>query len=219
MKINKFLKMLVLSAVVVSSFSYSTLPAQALPPNYISWQQAQVDKDGHRHNELGTVIMSSRNPETGQSLEINPKTNLQATRLTDNSGKPKTGMQSVDNGVSWMMYDENGFSEADGYLLKDGKIYRTSKYQNILACDNQLSNGRYFWAITDSANSAPYCATNQWQSLGNNKWIYLGSDGLSVVNNWIKSGNDWYYLGADSIMVRNTYVGNYQIGADGKWIQ
>ena len=211
--------MLVLSAVVVSSVSYSTLPAYADPPNAVSWQQAQVDKDGHTHNEFGTEIISSRDPSTGRSLEINPKTSVAATRLTDNNGKPRTGLITCDNGASWEIFDENGFAEVDGYLVKDGRIYRTSKYGNVLGADNQITNGRYFYTTEDAKNTAPYCIINKWGSLGNDKWIYLGSDGLSVVNTWIKSGNDWYYLGADSLMVRNTYVGNYQIGADGKWIQ
>lgn len=72
--------------------------------------------------------------------------------------------------------------------------------------------------------------TNQWVGA-----YYVDGNGKKVTNKWLQIGNDWYffkadgtlkknawegdyYLGPQGKMLTNQWVGEYYVGADGKWV-
>ena len=39
-----------------------------------------------------------------------------------------------------------------------------------------------------------------------------------MVTGWQKIDGEWYYFGAGGAKAANTWIGNYYVDADGKWI-
>ena len=230
MKINKFLKMLVLSVAVVGSISTTSAFASTAPPGWDT-NGNRVDSNGtvietnaevlvrqnNNLNELGTKIIVARVSGTGASNEVNPKTGQGCGRYTKDDGTPYTGIfKDPANASVWYILDENGFLVSNAYVTQDGKTYRTGQYGNMIATINYTSDGHVFW-LDQAANELPVCETSTWKKI-NNQWYYLDSTGLSVQNQWQKSGNDWYYLGADGKMATSTTIDGYTLDSTGKLV-
>ena len=70
--------------------------------------------------------------------------------------------------------------------------------------------------------------TNGWAKDSHEKWFYLGSDGLMIINGWVlyKGSNDtqayWYYFGADGAMFESLWAywdeDFYYLDKDGKML-
>lgn len=56
-----------------------------------------------------------------------------------------------------------------------------------------------------------------WQQY-NRQWYYLGTDG-QMQTGWVNDGGLWYYLYSDGSMAHDTFIGQYQVGSNGEWIQ
>jgi len=55
-----------------------------------------------------------------------------------------------------------------------------------------------------------------WKTIGNNTYYFSASG--AMVTGWQKIDGEWYYFGAGGAKVANTWIGNYYVDADGKWI-
>ncbi|MEG2349246.1 MAG: hypothetical protein RSB57_01890 [Hungatella sp.] len=56
-----------------------------------------------------------------------------------------------------------------------------------------------------------------WIDDGTNRY-YLDEDGVKKTG-WFKSKGCWYYLDEDGILASSTWIDNYYVNADGKWIK
>lgn len=50
-------------------------------------------------------------------------------------------------------------------------------------------------------------------------WYYLSPNSGQMQTGWIEDNGSWYYLNNSGAMVTNTYIGQFYIGSNGKWIQ
>lgn len=50
-------------------------------------------------------------------------------------------------------------------------------------------------------------------------WYYLSPNSGQMQTGWIQDNGSWYYLNNSGAMVTNTYIGQFYIGSNGKWIQ
>ena len=50
-------------------------------------------------------------------------------------------------------------------------------------------------------------------------WYYLSPNSGQMQTGWIQDNGAWYYLNNSGAMVTNTYIGQFYIGSNGKWIQ
>lgn len=57
---------------------------------------------------------------------------------------------------------------------------------------------------------------NAWKNI-DGKWYYFNGSGY-MTTGWQKVDGNWYYMYSNGAMARNTWVGDYYVGADGKWI-
>ena len=53
----------------------------------------------------------------------------------------------------------------------------------------------------------------------NGTWYYLSPNSGQMQTGWIQDKGSWYYLNNSGAMVTNTYIGQFYIGSNGKWIQ
>ena len=58
-----------------------------------------------------------------------------------------------------------------------------------------------------------------WQKTGGRWWYGTNSDNSTYYyNGWQQIDGDWYYFDAAGWMLENQWVGNYYVGADGRWV-
>lgn len=77
-----------------------------------------------------------------------------------------------------------------------------------------------------------------WTAQADDTWIYQNDDGISVTGwidddgdkyfldedgvkktGWYKTKGCWYYFDEDGILESETWVDNYYVNAEGKWIK
>lgn len=77
-----------------------------------------------------------------------------------------------------------------------------------------------------------------WEAQADDTWIYYNDDGESVTGwidddedkyylddegnkktGWFKSSGSWYYFDEDGILASDTWVDNYYVNAEGKWVK
>ncbi|WP_244834081.1 serpin family protein [Clostridium sp. BJN0001] len=81
------------------------------------------------------------------------------------------------------------------------------------------ADDRYVW---QNNNGKWYYYEDQnvlkgWQ-IYNNDWYYLGATG-EMQTGWIQDAGKWYYLYSDGSMAHDTFIGDFEVGSDGAWIE
>ena len=59
-----------------------------------------------------------------------------------------------------------------------------------------------------------------WKKNSDGNWTYLGADGQSVRNSWVKDGTTVFFVGFDGVLVKDNYATDgYYVNTDGSWDQ
>ena len=143
------------------------------------------------------------------------------TYYFDGNGYMVTGWQKINDKDYY--FNESGAMVTDAwvgnyYLQQDGSMAINTWIGNYYVDSNGLwtpdqwivSNGKYWYRHQDGSYTI-----NDFEVI-NDLTYYFDGNGY-MVTGWQKINNKDYYFNESGAMATNTWIGNYHVGADGKW--
>ena len=143
------------------------------------------------------------------------------TYYFDGNGYMVTGWQKINDKDYY--FNESGAMVTDAwvgnyYLQEDGSMATNTWIGNYYVDSNGLwtpdqwivSNGKYWYRHQDGSFTI-----NDFEII-NGQTYYFDGNGF-MVTGWQKINNKDYYFNESGAMATNTWIGNYHVGADGKW--
>ena len=143
------------------------------------------------------------------------------TYYFDSNGYMVTGWQKINDKDYY--FNESGAMVTDAwvgnyYLQQDGSMATNKWIGNYYVDSNGLwtpdqwivSNGKYWYRHQDGSYTI-----NDFEII-NGQTYYFDGNGF-MVTGWQKINDKDYYFNESGAMATNTWIGNYHVGADGKW--
>ena len=184
-------------------------------------------------NSLVTIVTSSNGKKVWLSGDLNVRSDYEkyyATRIgkvdvlkANHHGHAYSNSYSLMTNTkpSYFIIPYSGSTGiAAGAYVKSygGKVYYSGMKGNGATVVTLSSN------ISISGNTKAFNYKNIWGSWNVNgesfDYIYVGSDGKLVKNDWVSDKGYWYYMNKNGLMTKSDWVKDnnkwYYLGADGK---